>query len=266
LGQLTVGVLLAFSLAIKTSYAVGEQPAPESQAACLLKRMIEDPIPPEDLDLLFTNPANMRVLDTPLKQTETLSAPHRQDLFDGGHKMADCDEFSLKNLQENIRNFLNNSGVPLAQLADKAHLSSFTIYQILNGAGTTPTITTLKSLANAMKISTLKLLEHEESQCPFSLQKPFDGKGKKAHRFDRGLDLLPQKIRQYLKSQDLSVAALARKANLTYMTLHQLLKGAVKNPKINTLKSLAKAMGIKMKKLLKGKIKSPAPTLESPHL
>ena len=57
-------------------------------------------------------------------------------------------------------------------------------------------------------------------------------------------------IRKFRKKKGWPQEKLARKANISYHTLVKIERGGIKNPKIETIVKLAKALGVSLDKLV----------------
>lgn len=64
--------------------------------------------------------------------------------------------------------------------------------------------------------------------------------------------MLAQNIKKYRKQHKLSQEELAKKAVITYSTLIKIESGANKNPTLETLKKISKALNITIDELIRG--------------
>lgn len=64
--------------------------------------------------------------------------------------------------------------------------------------------------------------------------------------------MLAENIKRYRKKIGLTQEALARKADISYNTIIKLEVNKIKDPRMNTLKKLASALGISIDKLIEG--------------
>ena len=63
--------------------------------------------------------------------------------------------------------------------------------------------------------------------------------------------MLADNIKRYRAAKKLSQEQLAQKAGITYSTLAKLESGANRNPTVNTLQQIARALGVTLDELMK---------------
>jgi len=65
--------------------------------------------------------------------------------------------------------------------------------------------------------------------------------------------MIAQKIKKYRKKKGISQDKLSKLAGVTYNTIIKIESGATLNPRVDTLRLIAKALGVTVDSLLNGK-------------
>jgi len=65
--------------------------------------------------------------------------------------------------------------------------------------------------------------------------------------------MIAQKIKKYRKKKGISQDKLSKLAGVTYNTIIKIESGATLNPRVDTLRLIAKALGVTVDSLLSGK-------------